>query len=109
MKYTLLRLLLLVSFAGMSYALGMRGLLLLLVAFLGSGVVSFFVLRSVRTSAGEQVGGFFRGLNARIDAAAAAEDSEDDSDEDTSDGHTSERRAARVTLPNTSADPRTAD
>lgn len=102
MKYTLLRLLLLVSFAGLSYALGMRGLLLLLVAFLGSGVVSFFVLRSVRSSAGEQVGGFFRGLNARIDAAAAAEDGDDAAAAES-------RHDARVTLPNTSADPRTAD
>lgn len=104
MKYTLLRLLLLVSFAGLSYALGMRGLLLLLVAFLGSGVVSFFVLRSVRTSAGEQVGGFFRHLNARIDAAASAEDSDDAPAEDAAG-----READRITLPNTSADPRTAD
>ena len=75
--YSLLRLLLLLAFGGLAYAVGMRGFLLLLVAFLGSGIMSYFVLSRVRGRAGEQVGGFFGRINSRIDAATRAEDDED--------------------------------
>ncbi len=75
--YSLLRLLLLLAFGGLAYAVGMRGFLLLLVAFLGSGIMSYFVLSRVRGRAGEQVGGFFGRINSRIDAATRAEDDDD--------------------------------
>lgn len=74
--YSALRLLLLVAVGGLAYAVGMRGLLLLIVAFLGSGVLSFFVLRGPRTQFGTDVRGVFQRINDRIDAAARAEDIE---------------------------------
>lgn len=73
----MLRLLLLLAFGGLAYAAGMRGFLLLLVAFLGSGIMSYFVLSRVRGKAGQQVGGFFGKINSRIDAATRAEDGDD--------------------------------
>lgn len=72
--YSFLRLLLLIVVGGAAYAAGMRGLLLILVAFVGSGIMSFFVLRGPRSQFGDDVGGFFKRINARIDAATTAED-----------------------------------
>lgn len=72
--YTGMRILLLVATAGLAYALGMRGFLLILVAFLVSGVISFFVLRMPREQLGNSIGGYFKRINAKIDAATAAED-----------------------------------
>ena len=72
--YSLLRLLMLISVGGLAYALGMRGLLLIVVAFVVSGLLSLFVLRGPRGQLGDDVGGFFSRINARIDAATAAED-----------------------------------
>lgn len=74
LSYSLLRVLLLLVVGGFAFAIGMRGLLLLVVAFVGSGVLSFFVLRNQRLQLGQRVGGVFQGINARIDSAAAAED-----------------------------------
>ena len=76
--YTLLRLLMLLSVGGLAYAFGMRGFLLLLTAFLGSGVLSYFILDRVRNSAGQQLGGFFHRVNDRIDAATRAEDQDEE-------------------------------
>ena len=61
----------LIVVGGAAYAAGMRGFLLILVAFVGSGVMSFFVLRGPRTQLGNDVGGFFKRINDRIDAATA--------------------------------------
>lgn len=76
--YTLLRILMLVSVGGLAYALGMRGILLLIVAFLGSGIISYFVLDRIRNNAGRQLGGFFHRINDRIDTATRAEDDDED-------------------------------
>ena len=76
--YTLLRILMLVTVGGLAYALGMRGILLLIVAFLGSGIISYFVLDRIRNNAGRQLGGFFHRINDRIDTATRAEDDEED-------------------------------
>ncbi len=72
--YSSLRLLLLVVVGGLFYALGARGMTLILLAFLVSGIMSFFVLRGPRTELGSDMNGFFARINARIDAASAAED-----------------------------------
>lgn len=72
--YSAQRLLLLLAVGGLAYAVGMRGLLLIAAAFLGSGVLSLFVLRGSRDAFGRSIGGFFRRLNDRIDAASRAED-----------------------------------
>ena len=76
--YTLLRILMLVTVGGLAYALGMRGILLLIVAFLGSGIISYFVLDRIRNNAGRQLGGFFHRINDRIDTATRAEDDDED-------------------------------
>lgn len=76
--YTLLRILMLVSVGGLAYAFGMRGFLLLVVAFVGSGIISYFVLDRIRNNAGQQLGGFFHRINDRIDAATRAEDDDED-------------------------------
>ncbi len=68
----------LVSVGGLAYAFGMRGILLLIVAFLGSGIISYFVLDRIRNNAGQQLGGFFHRINNRIDAATRAEDDDDE-------------------------------
>lgn len=72
--YTGARLGLLLVVGGLAYAVGMRGFLLLVAAFIGSGVVSFFVLRGPRSELGSDVGGFFRRINDRIDEASRKED-----------------------------------
>jgi len=74
--YTFLRILLLVAVAGLLYATGLRGPLLLLAAFLLSGAVSLVVLRGPRSEFGDSVSGFFGRINARIDEATSAEDVE---------------------------------
>lgn len=74
LRYSGLRIALLVAVGGLAYAVGMRGLLLLLVAFLGSGLLSVFVLRGSRDQLGSNVGGVFQRMNDRIDAATRAED-----------------------------------
>lgn len=72
--YSGLRLLLLIVVGGLAYSLGARGLMLLVLAFVVSGVLSIFVLRRPRSELGTDMGGFFRRINDRIDAATAAED-----------------------------------
>jgi cytochrome c biogenesis protein CcdA len=74
LTYSLLRLLLLVACGGLIYALGLRGPVLLIVAFVASGVLSFFVLRDSRVRAGASITRVFGRLNDRIDEAARAED-----------------------------------
>lgn len=68
----------LITVGGLAYALGMRGILLLIVAFLGSGIISYFVLDRIRNNAGRQLGGFFHRINDRIDTATRAEDDDED-------------------------------
>ena len=56
------------------YLAGMRGMLLLIVAFLGSGALSLVLLDGVRSRFSGRMSGYFRRLNDRIDDAARAED-----------------------------------
>ncbi len=72
--YTALRFGLLVLAAVICYLLGARGLLLVLLAFLISGIISFIVLAPQRGAVGERTGSYFRRLNDRIEASKSAED-----------------------------------
>ena len=72
--YTGARIALLLVVGALAYAVGMRGFLLVVAAFLGSGLVSFFALRGPRSQFGSDVGGFFRRINDRIDEASRKED-----------------------------------
>lgn len=76
LRYSTLRFLLLLASGAVLYLVGLRGLPLLLLAFVVSGIASLFVLDRQRDALGSSVGGFFSRLNARIDASARAEDEE---------------------------------
>ncbi|MFN8125423.1 MAG: DUF4229 domain-containing protein [Candidatus Nanopelagicales bacterium] len=74
--YSSLRLLVLLAVGGLAFAVGLRGWVLLVVAFVGSGALSIFVLSGPRNRLGGDVGGVFHRINERIDAATRAEDDE---------------------------------
>ncbi len=85
--YPVLRLVILAVVAGVLYIVarlsgvdlaGPGGLLLLVFAFLISGVISAFALNRPRETAAAGVTTAFSRLNARIDASSRAEDSDDD-------------------------------
>lgn len=73
-RYSTLRFAVLFAVGVVCYVLGMRGLPLLIVALLASGVLSLFLLNRQRDALGESVGGLLSRLNSRIDASARAED-----------------------------------
>jgi hypothetical protein len=80
--YTLLRLAMLAAVAAVLYLVGLRGVWLLLFAFLVSGVISAFVLTRPREGAVLGITSAVKGVNARIDATARAEDDDlDDLDD----------------------------
>lgn len=73
-RYTTLRLAMLIAVGGVGYLLGLRDILLLIVAFLVSGILSLVLLDRQRDAMGASVGGLFSRINARIEASAKAED-----------------------------------
>lgn len=77
-RYSTLRLAVLLVVGAVCYLLGLRGFGLLLVALIVSGIVSLFVLDRQREALGESVGGVFSRINARIDANTRSEDVEDE-------------------------------
>ena len=77
-RYTTLRLAFLIAVGVVCYFLGLRGLALAVVAFLGSGLLSFVLLDRQRDALGESVGGLFSRINARIEANTRSEDDEDE-------------------------------
>lgn len=77
-RYSTLRFAVLLAVGAVGYLLGLRDLPLLLVAFVGSGAISLFLLDRQRDALGSSVGGVFTRLNQRIDASARAEDVEED-------------------------------
>jgi hypothetical protein len=79
--YTLLRIAMLVVVGAVLYVVGVRGVWLILFAFLVSGVLSAFVLRTPREGAVIGFTSVYRGINDRIDASTRAEDADDDLDE----------------------------
>lgn len=72
--YTGLRIVLLLVTGIVCYVLGARGIGLIILAFLISGLVSFIVLVPQRDRVGTRVGGYFRRLNDRIEESKRSED-----------------------------------
>jgi Protein of unknown function (DUF4229) len=86
--YTSARILLLVAAIGLLYLIGARGLLLLALAFLVSGIASFVLLSRQRdtmsgalTARIKRMGEAAAGFRDRIDEGARAEDDDQDEDE----------------------------
>ena len=76
--YTTMRLLLLIAAGGICALIGLRGIGLIIVAFLISGVISLFLLRDQREEYTSHVSKYFNKLNNRIDLASSKEDELDD-------------------------------
>jgi uncharacterized oligopeptide transporter (OPT) family protein len=72
--YTFLRILILASFLGVGYLVGLRGVLLLVIGFLASGIVSLFVLSKTRDQLSASISSGFQRVNKRIADAADKED-----------------------------------
>ena len=72
--YTFLRILILASFLGVGYLVGLRGVLLLVIGFLASGIVSIFVLSKTRDQLSASIFSGFQRVNKRIADAADKED-----------------------------------
>jgi hypothetical protein len=79
--YTLLRVAMLAAVGAVLYLAQLRGVWLILFAFLVSGVLSAFLLRNPREGAVLGFTSAYQGINARIDASSRAEDRDDDLDE----------------------------
>jgi hypothetical protein len=74
LRYTLARLAILAVVAAVLYILGARGLLLLVFAFLISGLIAMVALKNTREDAAYGITSAIRSANAKIDAGSAAED-----------------------------------
>jgi hypothetical protein len=72
--YTLARLGLLVLTLGIGYLFGLRGPLLIILGFLGSGLLSLVLLNNQRSQLGGRVSGYFSRINQKIDANTRKED-----------------------------------
>jgi hypothetical protein len=72
--YTFLRILILASYLSVGNLVGLRGVLLLMVGFLASGIVSLFVLSKTRDQLSTSIFSGFQRVNKRIAAAAEKED-----------------------------------
>jgi hypothetical protein len=73
-SYTLARLGLLAVTLGIGYLFGLRGPLLIIVGFLGSGLVSLVLLNNQRSQLGGRISGYFSGINQKLDANTRKED-----------------------------------
>lgn len=72
--YTFLRLVILLSFLAVGYLVGLRGLTLIVIGFLLSGIISLFVLNKSRDQFSKSIYNFSKKINKKIDAAAEKED-----------------------------------
>jgi len=72
--YSLARVGLLVVALGLGYVAGLRNFTLIVAAFLGSGIVSFFVLNNQRSSMGARVDAALSRINDKIDNHTRKED-----------------------------------
>jgi len=75
-RYTLMRLILFAAVFGLLYLAGARSLLLLGLAILISGVLSYFLLMSQRTAMSSAISRKVTGFRERLNAGARAEDDE---------------------------------
>ena len=73
-SYTLARLTLLAVTLGIGYLFGLRGPLLIILGFLGSGLLSLVLLNSQRSQLGGRISGYFTGINQKLDANTRKED-----------------------------------
>ncbi|MHB0928190.1 MAG: DUF4229 domain-containing protein [Candidatus Nanopelagicales bacterium] len=73
-RYSTLRLALLLAVGAVAYLFGLRSIALAVVAFLVSGLLSLVLLDRQRDQLGRSVGGLFARINARIDADTRKED-----------------------------------
>ena len=75
--YTLQRLLLLAAVGGVLYLVGVRGIFLILFAFLLSGVIAMVALKGSREGAAYGITHAVKRVNERIDESTRAEDYDD--------------------------------
>ena len=75
-RYTLMRLVLFAAVFGLLYLAGARSLLLLGLAILISGVLSYFLLMSQRSAMSDAISRKVTSFRARLDAGTRAEDDE---------------------------------
>ena len=75
-RYTLMRLVLFAAVFGLLYLAGARSLLLLGLAILISGVLSYFLLMRQRSAMAQAISRRATGFRERLDAGARAEDDE---------------------------------
>lgn len=75
--YTLARLGLLAITLGIGYLFGLRGPLLIILGFLGSGILSFVMLNNQRSQLGGRISGYFAKINEKLDANTRKEDLDD--------------------------------
>ena len=73
-SYTLARLGLLAVTLGIGYLFGLRGPILIILGFLGSGLLSLVLLNSQRSQLGGRISGYFTGNNQKLDANTRKED-----------------------------------
>ena len=76
-SYTLARLGLLAITLGIGYLFGLRGPLLIILGFLGSGLLSLVLLNSQRSQLGGRISGYFARINQKLDANTRKEDFDD--------------------------------
>ena len=72
--YTLARLGLLALTLGLGYLFGLRGPMLIILGFLGSGLLSLVLLNNQRSQLGGRVSGYFSRINQKLDANTRKED-----------------------------------
>ena len=72
--YTLARFGLLALTLGLGYLFGLRGPLLIILRFLGSGLLSLVLLNGQRSQLGGRISGYFAGINQKLDANTRKED-----------------------------------
>jgi hypothetical protein len=73
-NYTLARLGLLALTLGFGYLFGLRGPLLIILGFLGSGLLSLVLLNNQRSQLGGRVSGYFSRINQKLDDNTRKED-----------------------------------
>lgn len=73
-SYTLARFGLLAITLGIGYLFGLRGPTLIILGFLGSGLLSLVLLNSQRSQLGGRISGYFTGINQKLDANTRKED-----------------------------------
>jgi hypothetical protein len=73
-SYTFARLGLLAITLGIGYLFGLRGPMLIILGFLGSGLLSLILLNSQRSQLSGRISGYFTRINQKLDANTRKED-----------------------------------